>query len=104
MNYKAYVGLVDPHTKRNGCYNDVRFFIQKIVLVSDPYIRIEASMIGCGLKSIHIQKLSNLFYLLAAQAINDTGFALVIFQEPDELFLGFLLWSNFVIKVLPVKG
>ena len=62
---EAYVGFVDAHAKSNGCDDDIDSFHEEVVLRLGTCLRVEASMIGCGLDFIGLQHGSQLLHLLS---------------------------------------
>ena len=49
VNHKAYIGLINPHTKGNGSYHYLYFFHKEHVLVLSTGLGIKPCMVGdCG--------------------------------------------------------
>ena len=101
---KAHVRLVDSHAEGDGGHDDVDLLHQELVLVLGPGFGVQAGMVGQGPDSVDGEHLGHLFHLFAAQAIDDAGFAGVLADEADDVFLRFHLVPHLIVQIGPVEG
>ena len=104
VNHEAHVGLVDAHAEGDGGHNHVALLVQERVLVVDAHLLVEAGVVGAGAHVVHAQQLGNFLHLLAAQAINDAGLALVPLHVLNELLFGVVLGAHLVVEVGAVEA
>ncbi len=55
MDYKPYIGFVDPHPEGDGCHNDFYTVMDKIILYFLPHPSFKAGMIALSLISHRFQ-------------------------------------------------
>ncbi len=105
VNHIPHVRFVNAHPKSDGSYNDIQFFIQKIVLGFDADRRIQTCMIRCRIDLIHFEQFGDLFHLFSAEAVDDSRFAFVLLDEFDQGLFGLIfdLGANLIKEIGPVK-
>ena len=101
----AHIRLVNTHTKSDGGHNHVRFLHQEVILVLNPGLGVQTSMIRQRTDFVNLQKSSQFLYLLTAQAVYDARFARMVLDELHHLFIDILgLFADFIIEVGTVEG
>ena len=99
------VGLVNTHAESNRSNDDINAFHQEVVLRLCTGCSVHSGMIGSCFDVIGDEYFCQIFHLLAAEAINNTAFALVILNETDDVLFNILgLRPYFVEKVGTVEG
>ena len=104
VNHEAHVGLVDAHAEGDGGHNHVALLVQERVLVVDAHLLVEAGVVGAGAHVVHAQQLGNFLHLLAAQAVNDAGLALVLLHVLNQLLFGVVLGAHLVVEIGAVEA
>ena len=99
----AHVGLVNAHAKRNGRDNHIHVLHQELVLDAAPLSTVHPRVVRQGFDAIDAERLSNLLYLLAAQAIDDATLARILKAMPDNLFEGILFGSDLIEQIVAVE-
>ena len=98
MYDKPYIRLVDTHAESYCSHYDINLLMQKCILVFRTGLTVHAGVIGQRLDIVHLQHFSQFFHFFTAQAVDDTGFALVILDKLDYITVySRRLWSNLVI-------
>lgn len=103
MDHITHVGLVDPHPERDGRHDYVDLFVQELVLVAGPRRGIHPGMVRSDLDVVGGQQFGQFLDLLAAQAVNDPGLSLVVFDITDNILRGIRLRTDLVEKIRPVE-
>ena len=101
---KAYVRLVNTHTKRNGSHNDIDFLRKEEVLVLCPCLGIQASVVRKGLDAVDGKHLGQFLHLLAAEAVDDAALPGILADEADNILLRVYLVPHLIIEVGPIEG
>src|SRR5690349_22969699 len=61
-------------------------------------------MIRGRLESVDVDELRDLLNFLAAEAVDDAALSFVLFEEADQLLLGFFLGPYLVVQIFSVEG
>ena len=99
------VRFVDAHPEGDGGADDEALLAQEACLVFATLRRVEPGVVGRGGDAFAAQEIRRLLRLLAAQAIDDSGIALVAgAQERKQLLAPRVLERDFVLDVGPVEA
>ena len=105
MNHKAHVRFIYTHTEGDCRNNDVNWLHQEIVLRLRARLRIHSCVIGCGFYIVGAKHLSQFFYFLTTQAVNNPTLSFVVVDISDNVLIDvFCLWAYFVIEVGTVEA
>ena len=105
MDDVSHIRLVDTHAEGDGSHDYINLFHQEVILVLGTGGRIHSCMIGAGVDAVCLQYFGQLFYLLAAEAIDDARFLRIVLDELDDVFIYIVRFGTyFVIEVGTVEG
>ena len=85
MDHIADIGAVDPHAKGNGGHHDIDLFAGKLVLMGLADFIGKAGMVGKVFEPKVVQSRGEGIHIVPAQAVDNSGFIRVFFQEVRNL-------------------
>ena len=86
VNNKTYIWFINTHTKSNSSNDYVYLFHQELILIGTSSRCIHSCMIRGSLYTVNTKNFSKFFNFFTAQAVNNSGFTFVIFDELDNIF------------------
>ena len=86
MNYKSDIWFIDSHSERDGRYDHLDVFTQKLILPLRSCFAIDASVISNSFNVIFLEEFRQLFSCFSVRSINDSAFAFILTDKPDQAF------------------
>ena len=85
MNHKAHVGLVDSHSKSDGCHDYVNLAFDEFVLVVGPLCVAKTRVVGHRAHAVRLKFLRDGVNFFARKAVNDSALVLALLQKFHDL-------------------
>ena len=91
MDNIAHIGLVDTHTKSDGCDDDINSLVEEGILVVGTGLGIHTSVISQGLDAVGYEQFGQLLDLLTAQAVDNAALAVVLLDKANDVVVYIVL-------------
>ena len=99
MDDKSHIRFVYAHAERYGSNDDIYLLHQELVLVLRPCPGIKPCMVRSSLDAVDVQQFCQFLHLFPAQTVYDAGFARILSDISDYIFLRVRLVPYFIIQV-----